>query len=110
MELDFVEPLFRFSFPALTERKGDRALWSAQLEHAAKGHTQRPLSGQRTGERCFCKKEVWQKVFFSFLFSLYLLGSFRTGLGCVGLPAPRGLRGPQFPSGGGGAPATGLSP
>ena len=37
-------------------------------------------------------------------------GAFDLQLGrWVGFPAPRGLRGPQFPLGGGGAPATGLS-
>ena len=72
----------------------------------------RPLSAQRTGKRCLCKKKSVAESFFFFflnLFSLYVLESFPPGPRWVGFPAPRGLCGPQFPLGGGGAPATGLS-
>ena len=70
MELDFVETLFRFSFPALTERKGDRALWSAQLEHAAKGHTQTPALWSETRGKMFLQK---RSVAESFLFLFFFL-------------------------------------
>lgn len=70
----------------------------------------RPLSGQRTGKRRFCKKKsVAESFFFLIFFFLYLLGSFPPGPGWVGLPAPRDPRGHQLPLGGGGASATGLS-
>lgn len=64
----FCGMFFRFSFPALTERKGDRALWFARLGHAAKGHTQTPALWSKNREKTFLEKEkCGRKLFFFFL-------------------------------------------
>ena len=111
MEWDFVALCFRFSFSALTERKGDSSLVCTAWACSKRSHTDARSLLKEPGKDVSAKRKVWQKVFFFFLnlFSLYVLESFPPGPRWVGFPAPRGLCGPQFPLGGGGAPATGLS-
>lgn len=70
----FCGMFFRFSFPALTERKGDRALWFARLGHAAKGHTQTPALWSKNREKTFLEKEkCGRKLFFFFFFLIFFL-------------------------------------
>ena len=76
----FCGMFFRFSFPALTERKGDRALWFARLGHAAKGHTQTPALWSKNREKTFLEKEkCGRKIFFFKSFFFLSAGKFPSG-------------------------------